>query len=212
MNMQASLKAARTLAVAVATSGLAALFMMAASDTAEAKTHKPVAHHQQHHQKQHPKQHVQPHHKKKHHVANDQAQATPRAENSISNTFRSASDTIVFHVRSGRLEFNGHVYDAGSGNRNGYNNPNMSHVSKRGPVPAGVYSLTPREGLFHGTEAWRVLDTPGRTGILIHPASVRLRGRPFGESLGCIAVKENYEQFKRDMHRLQPSRIIVKPG
>jgi hypothetical protein len=216
MNIKTGLKAAKTIAAA-ATFGLTAVFMMASGSSAEAATHHKAhaQHHQLHHkahhkghQKSHRHAHHRSHHKPNHHGA--AAQPAQQDHEPLSGSF-ARSNTLVYHVRSGRLEFNGRVYDAGSGNRNGYNNPSMSHVSKRGPVPAGVFPVTPREGLFHGTEAWRVLDTPGRSGILIHPASVRLRGRPFGESMGCIAVKEHYEQFKRDMHRLHPTTIVVKP-
>jgi hypothetical protein len=207
MNIKTGLKAARSTAAitAAAIFSLAAVFMVSAGGTAEAATHH--KHHTQHH-----KTHKNKHHHKRHqdHATHS---ASPRAhETSSPRSFASGDVTLIFHVRSGRLELNGHVYDAGSGNREGYNNPSMSHVRNRGPVPAGHYTVSPRGAPFHGTEAWRVEGTPGRAGILIHPASVRLRGRPFGESLGCIAVKDNYEQFKRDMHRLHPSHIIIKPG
>jgi hypothetical protein len=120
-------------------------------------------------------------------------------------------------VNKGILELtaNGHVfktYQAGSGNRYGFNNPDC-HEANRGPAPAGTFPVTHREGLFHGCEAWRIVTNgTGRDNILIHSDGVRLRGRPKGETLGCIGVEDGlYAQFRKDMHIYGPDKITICP-
>jgi len=130
-------------------------------------------------------------------------------QNRITNKFNDV--TLVYHVRKGLLQLGNRTYRVGAGNRKGHNNPAYEKVTDVGPPPRGTYEVTPREAPFFGTDAWRVLDTPGRTGILIHTDAIGLKGRPPGESKGCIVVQhKHWKRFVADMERLEPTRIIIK--
>ena len=67
-----------------------------------------------------------------------------------------------------------------------------------GATPPHVYDLVPREALFHGVEALRLIPVGGegaifgRTGLLTH---TYLLG-PNGDSNGCVSFKD-YDAFLR---------------
>ena len=82
------------------------------------------------------------------------------------------------------------------------------HVSERqvGATPPAVYELKPREQLFHGVQALRMLpvegSTLGRTGLLVHSYMLG----PNGDSNGCVSIRD-YDRFlaayqKGDIKRL----------
>ena len=82
------------------------------------------------------------------------------------------------------------------------------HVSEHrvGSTPPAVYELKPREQLFHGVQALRMLPVEGsalgRTGLLVHNYMLG----PDGDSNGCVSVKD-YDKFlaayqKGDIKRL----------
>ncbi len=119
---------------------------------------------------------------------------------------------LVYHVRARRFTLGDHVYPGGSGLGRGFNKSAYECVTDVGPIPRGEYWLTPREAPFFGERAWRVQNTPCRTGILVHSDDIGVRGRPAGESKGCAVVKAKYwPDFVRDMDYYRPTRIIVKP-
>jgi Protein of unknown function (DUF2778) len=88
------------------------------------------------------------------------------------------------------------------------------HVSERnvGATPPAVYDLRPRERLFHGVEAIRMIPvdgnaTLGRSGLLAHSY---LLG-PNGDSNGCVSIK-NYEMFLRAFKNGEIKRLVVVPS
>jgi hypothetical protein len=88
------------------------------------------------------------------------------------------------------------------------------HVSEHmvGATPPNVYELKPRERLFHGVEALRMLpvgssDTLGRTGLLTHPYMLG----PNGDSNGCVSIK-NYETFLQAYKNGEIKRLVVVPS
>jgi Tlde1 domain len=66
------------------------------------------------------------------------------------------------------------------------------HVSERnvGATPPNVYDLKPRQRLFHGVQALRMLPTAGnatlgRSGLLAHSYMLGANG----DSNGCVSIK-----------------------
>lgn len=72
-----------------------------------------------------------------------------------------------------------------------------SHVSERmlGVTPPNIYDLKPREELFHGVRALRLIPEDsqkvfGRDGLLVHSFMLG----PNGDSNGCVSIKD-YDAF-----------------
>jgi hypothetical protein len=126
---------------------------------------------------------------------------------------RPGEHILYYYVRSHHFELDGHIYDGGSGQKQGYNNSAYECRKNIGPVPRGSFSLTPREAPYFGQPAWRVNGTPcNRTGILVHSDRIGVRDRPQGETKGCAAVKDaEWKDFVKEMNAYRPTRIIVKP-
>jgi hypothetical protein len=85
------------------------------------------------------------------------------------------------------------------------------HVSERnvGATPPNVYDLKPRERLFHGVQALRMIPvagsgTLGRSGLLAHSYML---GRN-GDSNGCVSIK-NYEKFLKAFNNGEIKRLVV---
>ncbi len=90
----------------------------------------------------------------------------------------------------------------------------IEHVKQRmvGATPPAVYDLRPRERLFHGVEALRMIPqdasaTFGRTGLLTHSYMLG----PNGDSNGCVSIK-NYENFLRAYKDGEFNRLVVVPS
>jgi hypothetical protein len=88
------------------------------------------------------------------------------------------------------------------------------HVSERmvGATPPTVYDLKPRERLFHGVPALRMIPvdsraTLGRSGLLAHSYMLG----PNGDSNGCVSIK-NYEQFLKAFQNGEIKRLVVVPS
>ena len=86
-----------------------------------------------------------------------------------------------------------------------------AHVSERnvGATPPNVYELKPRERLFHGVQALRMIpvggtDTLGRSGLLAHSYMLGANG----DSNGCVSIK-NYENFLRAFNNGEIKRLVV---
>ncbi|MDP1581824.1 MAG: DUF2778 domain-containing protein [Bradyrhizobium sp.] len=78
-----------------------------------------------------------------------------------------------------------------------------------GPTPPNVYDLKPRERLFHGVKALRMIPqdasaTLGRDGLLTHSY---LLG-PNGDSNGCVSFK-NYDKFLTAFQNGEVKRLVV---
>jgi hypothetical protein len=89
-----------------------------------------------------------------------------------------------------------------------------AHVSDRnvGATPPNVYDLKPRERLFHGVQALRMVPvvgdgTLGRSGLLAHSYMLG----PKGDSNGCVSIK-NYEQFLSAFKNGEIKRLVVVPN
>lgn len=81
-----------------------------------------------------------------------------------------------------------------------------------GVTPPGTYELRPREKLFHGVRALRLIpvdsgSTLGRTGLLAHSY---LLG-PNGDSNGCVSIR-NYERFLKAYSEGEVTRLVVVPN
>jgi Protein of unknown function (DUF2778) len=89
-----------------------------------------------------------------------------------------------------------------------------AHVSERnaGATPPNVYDLKPRERLFHGVQALRMIPvgdsgTLGRSGLLAHSYMLGANG----DSNGCVSIK-NYEKFLKAFNNGEIKRLVVVPS
>ncbi len=104
---------------------------------------------------------------------------------------------------------NGLKLEAHSGFGNLMDDP--GHVGERnvGATPPNTYDLKPRERLFHGVQALRMIpvggnDMLGRSGLLAHSYMLG----PNGDSNGCVSIK-NYEKFLKAFENGEIKRLIV---
>jgi hypothetical protein len=104
---------------------------------------------------------------------------------------------------------NGTRLEAHSGMGNLMDDP--EHVKERmvGATPPTVYDLKPREKLFHGVPALRMIPqdsnaTLGRTGLLAHSYMLG----PRGDSNGCVSFK-NYDAFLKSYRDGEVTRLVV---
>jgi hypothetical protein len=79
----------------------------------------------------------------------------------------------------------------------------------RGATPVAVYDLQPRESLFHGVQALRLIPLDeakvfGRTGLLAHTYMLGSNG----QSNGCVSFR-NYEAFLRAYQNGEIKRLAV---
>jgi hypothetical protein len=120
------------------------------------------------------------------------------------------SDLGVGQVAAGRYDQWTAVYDisahtvympdgtqleAHSGFGSWLDDPNHANEKMRGVTPPNIYDLEPREELFHGVRALRMIpEDPqkvfGRAGLLAHSFMLGSNG----ESNGCVSFK-NYDAF-----------------
>jgi hypothetical protein len=88
--------------------------------------------------------------------------------------------------------------------------PRHVHVRMHGATPPHVYDLIPREALFHGVQALRLIPVGGegaifgRTGLLTH---TYLLG-PRGDSNGCISFRD-YDAFLEAYQAGKVKRMVV---
>ena len=71
--------------------------------------------------------------------------------------------------------------------------PHYTNEKMRGATPVALYDLRPREGLFHGVQALRLIPTDeskvfGRSGLLAHSFMLG----PNGQSNGCVSFRNYY--------------------
>lgn len=98
--------------------------------------------------------------------------------------------------------------EAHSGLGDRLDNPSFVHERMRGPTPPALYSLTPREALFHGVAALRLTPISGsvfgRAGLLAHTFMLG----PRGNSNGCVSFRD-YQAFLRAFQSGQVKRLAV---
>jgi hypothetical protein len=80
----------------------------------------------------------------------------------------------------------------------------------RGATPPHVYELQPREEMFHGVAALRLLPVGGdgsvygRAGLLAHSYMLG----PNGDSNGCVSIKD-YDAFRKAFEEGEFTRLAV---
>jgi hypothetical protein len=100
--------------------------------------------------------------------------------------------------------------EAHSGLREHLDDPHYVHLKMRGATPPHTYDLVPREALFHGVEALRMIPAGGegeifgRTGLLAHSYMLG----PNGDSNGCVSFR-NYDAFLRAYKQGKVRRLVV---
>jgi Protein of unknown function (DUF2778) len=103
---------------------------------------------------------------------------------------------------------NGSRLEAHSGLGDSRDDPRHVSEHKVGSTPPAVYELKPREQLFHGVQALRMLPVEGsalgRTGLLVHSYMLG----PNGDSNGCVSVRD-YDRFLAAYQRGDIKRLAV---
>jgi len=139
--------------------------------------------------------------------------------------YASAEDDISAEQgTSGRYDHQTAVYDisahtvylpdgtqleAHSGLGSRLDDPRFTNERMRGPTPATVYDLKPRESLFHGVEALRLVPVDeskvfGRSGLLTHSYMLGSNG----QSNGCVSFR-NYTPFLKAYLNHEIKRLVV---
>ncbi|WP_080507298.1 DUF2778 domain-containing protein [Rhodopseudomonas palustris] len=121
--------------------------------------------------------------------------------------------TAVYDISARRVYMpNGVKLEAHSGFGALMDDP--GHVDKHnvGATPPNVYELKPRERLFHGVQAIRMIpvgrnDTLGRSGLLAHSYMLG----PNGDSNGCVSIKQ-YDRFLQAYQNGEIKRLVVVPS
>lgn len=120
------------------------------------------------------------------------------------------NQTAVYDITAHAVYLpNGTKLEAHSGMGSLMDDPD--HVSERmvGATPPAIYNLKPREHIFHGVEALRMIPedsnaTLGRSGLLTHSYMLG----PKGDSNGCVSIKR-YEAFLKAYKNGEFSRLVV---
>ena len=118
--------------------------------------------------------------------------------------------TAVYDVAAHTVYLpNGTRLEAHSGLGNRLDDPRYVHERMRGATPPNVYELQPREQLFHGVQALRLIpvgggDIYGRTGLLAHTYMLG----PNGDSNGCVSFR-NYNAFLQAYQNGEIKRLVV---
>jgi Protein of unknown function (DUF2778) len=104
--------------------------------------------------------------------------------------------TAVYDISAHKVYLpDGSVLEAHSGRGSALDDPGHTNERMQGSTPVNIYDLKPRESLFHGVEAIRLLPVDesqvfGRSGFLAHSYMLG----PNGESFGCVSFR-NYDAF-----------------
>ncbi|MGH6799931.1 MAG: DUF2778 domain-containing protein, partial [Methylocella sp.] len=118
--------------------------------------------------------------------------------------------TAVYDVAAHTVYMpNGTRLEAHSGLGDRLDDPRYIHERMRGATPPNVYELQPREQLFHGIQALRLIpvgngDLYGRTGLLAHTYMLGQNG----DSNGCVSFK-NYNAFLQAFQNGEVKRLVV---
>ena len=119
--------------------------------------------------------------------------------------------TAIYDIKASTVHLpDGTKLEAHSGLGPKMDDPRHVNVRMHGATPPHVYDLIPREALFHGVQALRLIPVGGegaifgRTGLLTH---TYLLG-PRGDSNGCISFKD-YDAFLRAYQNGKVKRVVV---
>jgi hypothetical protein len=152
--------------------------------------------------------------------ANGPALAYAAADGGVFNSGKSISSgmlpqndglTAIYDITARTVYLpDGTRLEAHSGLGPKMDDPRHVNVRMHGATPPHVYDLVPREALFHGVQALRLLPVGGegaifgRTGLLTH---TYLLG-PRGDSNGCISFKD-YDTFLAAYQNGKVKRMVV---
>lgn len=119
-------------------------------------------------------------------------------------------ETAVYDI-SARVVYmpDGSRLEAHSGLGSLLDDPHHPEAKDRGVTPPDIYDLKPREALFHGVRALRLVPEDenkvyGRSGLLAHSFMLG----PNGDSNGCVSFR-NYEAFLRAYLDQKIKRLAV---
>jgi hypothetical protein len=123
------------------------------------------------------------------------------------------NQTAVYDISAHAVYLpNGTSIEAHSGM--GHLRDDPDHVDQRmvGATPPATYELKPRERLFHGVRALRMLpldgsSTLGRAGLLAHSYMLG----PDGDSNGCVSIRD-YERFRKAFDDGEITHLVVVPS
>src|SRR5262249_34377721 len=118
--------------------------------------------------------------------------------------------TAVYDVAAHTVYMpNGSRLEAHSGLGSRLDDPRYVSERMRGATPPNIYELKPREKLFHGVQALRLLPVGngelfGRTGLLAHTYMLG----PHGDSNGCVSFRD-YRAFLQAYNNGEIKRLAV---
>jgi hypothetical protein len=118
--------------------------------------------------------------------------------------------TAVYDITAHKVYLpDGTALEAHSGLGALLDDPRHADVKMRGVTPPAVYDLQPREALFHGVEALRLIPEDesqalGRDGLLAHTYMLG----PNGDSNGCVSFKD-YQAFLHAYKNHEITRLAV---
>jgi hypothetical protein len=118
--------------------------------------------------------------------------------------------TAVYDITAHKVYLpDGRTLEAHSGYGEHLDDPNSAPVKDRGVTPPDLYDLQPREALFHGVAALRLIPVDddkvfGRSGLLAHSYMLG----PNGDSNGCVSFKD-YEAFLAAYSNGEIKRLAV---
>ncbi len=104
---------------------------------------------------------------------------------------------------------NGTALEAHSGLGDQLDDPYSAHERNRGVTPPDLYTLRPREHLFHGVAALRLIPVDeskvfGRSGLLAHTFMLG----PNGQSNGCVSFRD-YNAFLQAYQSGEITKLAV---
>jgi len=120
-------------------------------------------------------------------------------------------DTAVYDITAHMVYLpDGTKLEAHSGLGSSLDDPHSSHIRMRGVTPPHIYTLKPREALFHGVPALRLTPVGGedaifgREGLLAHTYMLG----PNGDSNGCVSFRD-YNAFLNAYHNQGIRKLAV---
>jgi Protein of unknown function (DUF2778) len=118
--------------------------------------------------------------------------------------------TAVYDISARKVYMpDGTTLEAHSGYGSLLDDPRHADAKDRGVTPPNVYDLVPRESIFHGVRALRLIPVDeskvfGRSGLLAHSFMLG----PNGDSNGCVSFR-NYEAFLQAYENHEIKRLVV---
>jgi hypothetical protein len=118
--------------------------------------------------------------------------------------------TAVYDISAHKVYLpDGRELEAHSGYGSRLDDPRTAAVRDLGVTPPDIYDLEPREALFHGVAALRMIPVDvdkvfGRSGILAHSYMLG----PNGDSNGCVSFKD-YDAFLQAYLNHEIKRLAV---